>query len=82
MSIRSLLQNQWVRIPLAVILVLLGIVGLFLPVLQGVLFILAGLMLLGNDVPALRACLYSIYRKAPRIRKPLRKWLLLIRRSA
>ena len=37
------------------VLLLLGVVGLFLPVLQGVLLILAGLAVLGRDLPWARA---------------------------
>jgi len=42
------------RIAAGVALVLLGIVGLFLPLLQGILFIVLGLGLLSVDVPAVR----------------------------
>lgn len=39
------------KITVGVILVPLGIVGLFLPFLQGVLFLLLGLALLSSEVP-------------------------------
>ena len=42
------------RIVLGVLLVLLGIIGLVLPVLQGILFIVLGLGLLSVDIPAVR----------------------------
>ena len=43
------------RIASGFALLALGIVGLFLPVLQGVLMILAGLAILGRDFPWSRA---------------------------
>ena len=43
------------RIASGFVLLALGIVGLFLPILQGVLMILAGLAVLGKDLPWSRA---------------------------
>ncbi|HEY7698805.1 MAG TPA: PGPGW domain-containing protein [Vicinamibacteria bacterium] len=40
-----------VKITLGLILLPLGVVGLFLPVLQGVLFLLIGMALLSSEVP-------------------------------
>jgi uncharacterized membrane protein YbaN (DUF454 family) len=40
-----------VKITLGLILLPLGVVGLFLPVLQGVLFLLIGVALLSSEVP-------------------------------
>jgi uncharacterized membrane protein YbaN (DUF454 family) len=40
-----------VRIALGMILLLLGVVGLFLPILQGVAIIVAALALLRQDIP-------------------------------
>lgn len=40
-----------VRIALGMILLLIGIVGLFLPILQGVAIIVAALALLRQDIP-------------------------------
>ena len=37
------------------LLLALGVIGLFLPILQGVLMILAGLAVLGKDLPWSRA---------------------------
>jgi uncharacterized protein len=42
------------RITLGVIALLLGVAGLFLPVLQGVLFLLIGFYLLSKDIPWVR----------------------------
>ena len=43
------------RIAAGFALLLLGVIGLFLPVLQGVLMVLAGLAILGRDFPWSRA---------------------------
>ncbi len=40
-----------VRIVAGFVLLAVGIVGLFLPILQGVLMILGGLAILGRDLP-------------------------------
>lgn len=44
-----------VRIVCGFLLLALGVVGLFLPVLQGVLLLLAGLAVLGRDLPWARS---------------------------
>lgn len=44
-----------VRIACGFLLLALGVVGLFLPVLQGVLLLLAGLAVLGRDLPWARS---------------------------
>ena len=46
-KIKILVQKFW-RKTAGVLLIFLGIIGLFLPFLQGVAMILAGLVLLGN----------------------------------
>ncbi len=50
---RSILGGLFrlVRIGLGFLLLFLGVIGLFLPVLQGVLMILGGLALLSRDLP-------------------------------
>ncbi len=50
-------------------LVVLGIIGLFLPILQGVALILAGLALLAPDVPFARRWLDWIKNRARRLRR-------------
>ncbi len=52
-----------VRIVAGVLLVIVGIVGLVLPILQGILFIVLGLGLLSVDIPAVR-----------RLRDRLKQW--------
>ncbi len=50
-------------------LVALGIVGLFLPILQGVALILAGLALLAPDVPFARRWLDWLKNRVRRLRR-------------
>jgi uncharacterized membrane protein YbaN (DUF454 family) len=42
---------RWVKITLGLILLPLGVIGLFLPFLQGVLFLLASFALLSSEIP-------------------------------
>lgn len=66
-------------------LVLLGIVGLFLPFLQGVLLLLAGLYLLSRESETVRSGLDSLRRRYPgldrRSREISRKAKGLLRRK-
>jgi uncharacterized membrane protein YbaN (DUF454 family) len=45
--------------------VLLGIVGLFLPILQGILFILIGLLVLSKESPMAKNILHKIEKRYP-----------------
>jgi uncharacterized protein (TIGR02611 family) len=47
--------------------VLLGVLGLFLPVLQGVLFILIGLLILSSEYHWARRLLERLKRRFPRL---------------
>ncbi|MCD6288384.1 MAG: hypothetical protein J7M12_04640 [Candidatus Hydrogenedentes bacterium] len=61
------------RLVVGVLLVLLGIIGLFLPVLQGVLFICMGLALLGVDKKKLARAWSFIVERAHRVRAKFRR---------
>lgn len=54
-------------------LVALGILGLFLPILQGVALILAGLALLAPDVPFARRWLDWLKNRVRRLRRNRRR---------
>lgn len=54
---------RWVRIIAGFALVGLGVIGLFLPVLQGILFIMAGLLLLAREFHWARRLLDWVRRK-------------------
>jgi len=47
--------------------ILLGILGLFLPILQGILFLLVGLLILSSVSPRAARLLHWLKRKFPRI---------------
>jgi uncharacterized membrane protein YbaN (DUF454 family) len=57
----------WRAIKIAVGLgfLVLGFIGLFLPILQGVLFMLLGLAILGTESPRVRRLLEKIKKKHP-----------------
>lgn len=48
-------------------LLLLGVVGLALPFLQGILFIVAALTILAPEVPALRRLVRALRRRYPAV---------------
>ncbi len=47
--------------------ILLGVVGLFLPILQGILFLLIGLALLSTQSRTARAILVKLRRRFPKL---------------
>jgi uncharacterized protein len=47
--------------------IVLGIIGLFLPFLQGVLFILIGLVILSHNSPRVRLLLRRLRARYPRL---------------
>lgn len=59
--------ERWWRLCLGWIFILLGILGLFLPFLQGVLFLLIGLGLLSTEYEWARNLLARLRRRFPRI---------------
>lgn len=55
-------------------LIALGVVGLFVPVLQGLLFIAIGALLLAPYVRAFRRFSAWIHKRHPKLRGPLRRF--------
>jgi|SRR5215470_10697109 uncharacterized membrane protein YbaN (DUF454 family) len=51
--------------------IVLGILGIFLPILQGILFLLVGLMLLSNSSPRAARLLNKLRERFPRLGKTL-----------
>jgi uncharacterized membrane protein YbaN (DUF454 family) len=51
--------------------IFLGILGIFLPILQGILFLLVGLFLLSDDSPWAARLLHSLKKKFPKINQKL-----------
>ncbi|MBI3609852.1 MAG: DUF454 family protein [Nitrospirae bacterium] len=63
--------------------IFLGIIGLFLPILQGILFLLIGLLVLSKESTTAKNLLHRIekrypvqYRKMHELNKRLKKWFL------
>ena len=61
--------RDYVRLGLGWALVLLGIAGLFLPVLQGILFLCIGLVLLSRRSPLIRWLVMRVGRRWPKFRR-------------
>lgn len=61
------------RISLGSLLLLLGLIGLVLPVLQGGLFLILGLLLLSPNVPAFARLLCWIEERFPRLQSTVRR---------
>ena len=62
------------RIIIGVALLLLGLVGLVLPILQGWLLLAIGCIVLSVDIPYIRNIIVLIYRRFPYLKHPLKKW--------
>jgi uncharacterized protein len=61
------IMRRILRIILGVAFILLGIVGLFLPFLQGILFIAIGLFLLASHLPLIARLICWLQRKVPAV---------------
>lgn len=66
-------MKRTVSLALGWVLVGLGIVGLFLPLLQGVLLIAAGLLLLSRNSETARGWIERLRRRWPRLDRALRR---------
>ncbi len=62
------------RIALGVFCVLLGVAGLFLPILQGILFLLIGFYLLSREIPWVRRQWLRLRRRYPAVFARWRRW--------
>ena len=71
-----------VRISLGIALAILGVAGLFLPVLQGILLLVASVLVLSVDVPVFRRLRRWLSRRFPRVFGRGKGWLARRRRSA
>ena len=58
---------RFLRIGLGSLFILLGVIGLFLPVLQGILFLAIGCALLYREIPFLRRLVGRIRVRFPSI---------------
>jgi len=71
-----------VRISLGTILILLGIPGLVLPILQGWLFLALGALLLSVDVPFFDRLVRWIEERVPPVKKPVERLRNFLKGSA
>jgi hypothetical protein len=62
-----------IRNALGAILIILGIPGLVLPILQGWLFIAVGALLLSVDIPFFDRMVRWLEEKVPQLKKPLER---------
>jgi uncharacterized membrane protein YbaN (DUF454 family) len=63
--------NGLLRRVAGLLLVLLGIVGLLMPILPGWLFLIPGAVMLGFDVPKMVSCLHYLEQRYPRFDRVL-----------
>ncbi len=62
--------GRWLAQILGYGFLVLGVAGLVLPFLQGILFIVVGLLLLARSAPWARRLLERIQQRYPRLRRP------------
>ncbi|HTL48207.1 MAG TPA: hypothetical protein VL688_09155 [Verrucomicrobiae bacterium] len=62
------------RITSGILFLILGFLGLFLPVLQGILFLGTGLLLLSVDIPFFHRFVVRLENRFPVLREKLGAW--------
>lgn len=70
------------RVAAGVGCVLLGVIGLFVPVLQGLMLLALGAALLAPDFPPARRLVVGAYRRWPRVRRRVPRVLRRFGRSS
>ena len=63
--------RHYVILTLGWIFIFLGILGLFLPILQGILFLCIGGLLLSSESPRMRLLIMKLGRRYPKFRTAL-----------
>ena len=61
------------RIAIGIIFIILGILGLFLPFLQGILFLVIGIVFLAPEAPPVRRMRMLMYKRFPGSRHYFKK---------
>jgi uncharacterized membrane protein YbaN (DUF454 family) len=74
-------MKQIVRISLGSIAIILGLVGLVVPILQGWLFLALGALLLSVDFPFFDRMVTWIENRIPPVKKPLERFRNYLRNS-
>lgn len=65
---------KFLRLLSGFFLIVLGFLGLFLPVLQGVLFLALGLLLLSVDIPVVHRWVEKLEGGHPHLGPKIKKW--------
>ena len=65
--------KRWAILGLGWLFIVLGVLGLFLPVLQGILFLLVGLVLLSRESRVMRRFLAYIRMRYPKLSAKVRQ---------
>lgn len=66
-------MKQIVRLSLGTVLLMLGMAGMVLPVLQGWLFLALGALVLSVDIPIFDRLVRWIENRVPQVKKPLER---------
>ena len=74
-------MRRLLRIFLGTLLILIGIPGLVLPILQGWLFLALGALLLSIDIPFFDRMVLFLENRLPPIKKPLECMRNFLRRT-
>lgn len=64
-------MRRLLRLSLGTILIILGISGLALPILQGWLFLALGALILSVDLPVFERVVRRLEEKVPLVKKPV-----------
>jgi len=73
--------GRWIRKILGIFFLLVGIAGLFLPILQGILFLIIGTLLLAGDSIWVRRKIAGLKTRYPESYATFRQWRKKFRRS-
>jgi len=63
--------NHWLMLGLGWGFILFGFIGLFLPILQGILFLAVGVIILTSRSPRVRWLVLQLGRRYPKFRRTL-----------
>lgn len=66
-------MRRVIRIALGVVFMLLGVPGLFLPILQGWLFLALGALCLSVDLPIFHKVVRRVEARFPKLRRPMER---------
>ena len=78
---RRAIHWKVVRLAAGIALAILGVAGLFLPVLQGILLLVASVLVLSIDVPVFRRLRRNLARRFPAVFQRVEDWLKRRRRA-